>query len=81
MAKILKETKDYALHVGVSPFDTGDNNQYLLINKNTEVVEIETRVYPEAFQLLDQLQNAHDKASTVATIAEQSAKVRPLIVN
>lgn len=52
----LKETKDYLLTVGEGVLEKDFGKVYLVINKKTNVTEVETRLLPQAFAFIEQLQ-------------------------
>jgi len=57
--RVLKELSTYVLEVGESI--TGDEGSvYIIKNKDTEVIETETRILPQAYGYLEQLQAALD---------------------
>lgn len=61
MSNILIANKgDYSLECGISPED----NQpcYLLINKETKVVEVETKILPQGYKYLEELSAGLDMA-------------------
>lgn len=59
----VSESPDYRLVVGTMNNSIGDydGSQYLLINKTSHVVEVETRILVKAYEYLGQLQSALDQ--------------------
>lgn len=53
--KIIKETEHYQVEVGPNPYDN-DNVQYLVVNKDTGVLEADTRMLPMAKKYLMELE-------------------------
>lgn len=53
--KIIKETDHYKIEVGPNPYDN-DQVQYLIINKDTAVLEADTRMLPMAKKYLMELE-------------------------
>jgi len=54
----IKETPNYKLNVGTS--SESGNPCYKIINKEYEVIEIETYLLPQALKHIDDLQSALD---------------------
>lgn len=57
---ILKETQDYILTVGPNPYDSNKAIEYLIHNKTTKVLEVDTRIEAHARKMLRELQTFLD---------------------
>ena len=62
---ILKETQDY--FVTYTTDRDGAENCYQIINKNYNIVEIETSILPQAFKYVDDLQQGLDTITNPST--------------
>jgi hypothetical protein len=59
--QIIKQTKDYVLKTNLST-ESG-NKCYSILNKQYEVIEVETYLLPQALKHIDDLQSALDAFS------------------
>lgn len=59
MSEIIRETENYVLVVDQNPFDELGNISYLIKNRETGVVEIDTRIRAEAHKLILELEAAY----------------------
>lgn len=60
MEKVITESQDYTLMVGVSTEAETPTLCYQLVNRVHEVIEVETQLLPQAYEYLEQLQSALD---------------------
>lgn len=60
MSEVIRETENYILVVDQNPFDELGNIAYLIKNRETDVVEIDTRIRAEAHKLLLELETAYN---------------------
>lgn len=67
--EVLRESEDYKLVVGIAS-DKNLGQCYHVINKKTEVVEVETRLLPQAITFVDQLQENLDLYKKKSTVVE-----------
>lgn len=78
----IKESADYVLTTGPSLDKNEDDNVYIITNKVTGVVEVDTRLLAQAYEYIDQLQShldaRRDKEATVGGIGPNSAIITPL---
>jgi proline racemase len=77
---MLKELKTYKLIIGDSA--TGETGRfYQVVNKDTNVVEVETRILPQALDYVVQLQDAIDKhmnpSKEESNVKQAAAIVKP----
>ena len=84
---MIRETNDYILQVGdaINPTNENVKQAYQIINKVTEVVEVETTILPEAISMIEAFQgklNEYREAdmAVTATLADfdEGSNVRTL---
>jgi hypothetical protein len=54
----IKETEHYALKIGPNPYDPNNQIEYLIFNKHTGVLEVDSRVGPQARKYFEELNEA-----------------------
>ena len=80
---MIKELKTYMLVIGPSVEQKGNtdvtvkNDLYQVVNKDTGVVEVETRILPQALEYLQQLQAALDNA--MSPQPKEPVNVTPIV--
>ena len=77
---VLKETEDYMLVVGESP-DKDYDKCYLVINKKTDVTEVDTRLLPQAYAFVEQLQANIDGYREASSAIDTGPNVKNAMAN
>lgn len=82
--KNIKESPDYRLQINNS-IEEPEIIVYQLLNKETQVVELETRLLPQAYKYLEELQAAldaiRDEANSVTKAAPILVPKKDIILN
>ncbi len=81
--KPLYETENYKLVVdNVRRYGLeGDNDSYIIVNKNTGVAEIDTRLLPQAYTFIDQMEKSLETTKRDIGSIETGPSIKQAVAN